>query len=49
MADNKFRDAKVHDWWNDDEFKEWETILETADGVLHLSSCPYPPSSKDKK
>jgi len=28
MADNKYIDAKVLHWWRDDEFKEYEAVIE---------------------
>jgi hypothetical protein len=34
MAD--YRDAKVHQYWLDEEFSNYYTILETSNGELRL-------------
>lgn len=31
-----YRDAKVHDWWKDKEYKEYFALLETVEGQLRL-------------
>lgn len=36
MADNKYIDAKVHDWWRDSEFNCYYALLETIQGELRL-------------
>lgn len=44
-----YRDAKVHQYWNDDEFNEMLTILETVKGELRLIITPNPKNENKEK
>lgn len=45
MAD--YTQSKIHQYWDDDEFKAMYTILETIEGQLRLIITPY--VKKDEK
>ena len=38
---DEYREAKIHQYWDDKEFNAMYTIIETTEGQLRLIVTPY--------